>query len=316
MDPRKGFTQSVDLTTAVVADFPSLLFFCGGRILDPSSPEPGSVRDAVFRAFTIKHAELSRRIFLAEEFNDWMYDGVYSELFSFERDLASLSSAIVLFLESAGSIAELGAFSQQDGVKQKLLIFLRTEHYQQDSFIKLGPIKYLEDSDAGSIRAYPWQTVSLPSGDRIDVESLTESMDEICDSISDVFRSKRLHRQFSLVETRDRMLLIRDLITQMMGLKIREIQDYLLDVGVDVDTRRLRQYLYVLQTLNLIEMVPRGKDRYFVSKDSRRFIRLGTKDGLRIDDLRLQMEVAAYYKQHDISRFRAIAPILARQEGE
>jgi hypothetical protein len=311
MDPRTAFTKSVDLGAAVVVDFPALLFFCGGRIFDASSPTPGSVRDAVFRAFSIKHTALSRRIFLAEDFKDWMHDSVYRELFTFEQDLASLSSAIVLFVESAGSIAELGAFSQLDGVKQKLLIFLQTKHYQQDSFITLGPIKYLEASFAGSVRPYPWQTVNTSFGKTIDVDSLSGSLDEICDAIAGVLNEVRMQRRFSASGTRDQMLLIRDVIAQLIGLKLHEIKDCLLEFGIDVDVARLKQYLFVLKTLKLIELVPRGKDRYYVATDTRRFIRYGTKGGVNIDSLRLQTEVAAYYKQHDVSRFHAIAPVLA-----
>jgi hypothetical protein len=314
MDPRTSFPKTIDLATAAVIDFPALLFFCGGYVGSVSSSKPASVRDAVYRAFTIKYTDQSSRIFLAEQFKDWTQDNVYGELFSFEKDLASLSSAIVIFLESAGSIAELGAFSQQEGVKQKLLIFLQTKHYKQDSFIKLGPIKYLEDSFDGSVRPYPWQVTDYSSGSTLDEDSLSGSMDEICDAIAEVLGANRVQRKFDTEAARDQMLLIRDVIAQLIGLKLHEIESCLRDMGVALEIRRLKQYLYVLKTLNLIDIVPRGKDRFYIAKDGRQFIRYGTKDGSRFDGLRLQAEVAAYYQQHDISRFKAIAPVLAKLE--
>jgi hypothetical protein len=315
-DPRISFAKSVDLATAFVEDFPALLFFCGGPINDASSPEPWSVRDAVLRAFTLSHPDLSSRIFLAEDFKDWMHDSVYDELFTFEQHLASLSSAIVIFVESAGSIAELGAFSQLDGVKEKLIIFVPTELYEKDSFIKLGPIKYLEGAFQGSVRTYPWRTVESAHGSRVDVTSLTDCVDEICDAISETLGEVRVQRKFNSAGIRDQMLLVRDVLSQLIGLKLHEIADYILEMGIKIETARLRQYLFVLKTLKLIRSVPRGKDRYYVATDSRRFIRYGMKYGLpKIDRERLQSEVAAYYKNIDGPRFKALAPVLAELEG-
>lgn len=314
MDPRTGFAKSVDLETADVVEFPALLFFCGGPTSNPSDA-PLSVRDVVFRAFTIKFPDLSRRIFLAEEFQNWTQDNTYGELFTFEQDLAALSSSIVIFVESAGAIAELGAFSQLDGVRQKLLVFLQTEHYLQNSFIKLGPVKFLEDHFEGSIRPYPWRTVTAGRSIKLDINSLDDSLDEICTDIHEVLSAARVHRKFEANQPRDRMLLIRDVIDQLLGLKIHEIRDYLIEIGVTIEISRLKQFLFVLETLGLIEVVPRGKDRFFVSTDSRRFIRYGTKGGQpKIDPLRLQSEVSAYYRKVDRSRFNALAPILATRE--
>ncbi len=314
-DLRTSFAKSVDLSRAVVEDFPALLFFCGGPMNAASAPEPISVRDAVLRAFTIKHPDLSSRVFLAEDFNNWSQDGVYRELFTFERHLASLSSAIVIFVESAGSIAELGAFSQLDGVKDKLIVFLQTQHYETDSFINLGPIKFLEETFADSVHPYPWRTIPSSHGGRLDLSSLEGLLDEICKTIYDALGAARKKRQFSGQETRDRMLLIRDLLNQLIGLKLHEIEQYLSEMGVEIETPLLKQYLFVLKTLKLIRMVPYGKDRYYVATDSRRFLRYTVKEGhSKIDTARLQSEVAAYYKAHDGHRFKALGPDLAELE--
>jgi hypothetical protein len=312
-DPRTSFAQSVDLGTAVVEDFPALIFFCGGRMNDASISEPASVRDAVLRHFSIKYSSLADRIFLAEEFKNWAQDGAYHELFTFERHLASLSSAIIIFVESAGSIAELGAFSQLDGVKEKLIVFLQTEHYEQDSFINLGPIKYLEGTFKDSVHPYPWRSVPSPAGNRIDLSSLSECVDDICETISEALGAVRTKRSFDGSEPRDTMLLIRDLINQFIGLKFHEITDYLLDMGITIESGLLKQYLFVLKTLKLIQMVPYGRDRYYVPTDLRRFIRYSGRGGVPlIDRLRLQSDVADFYKHNDGHRFKALGPILAK----
>jgi hypothetical protein len=54
-----------------------------------------------------------------------------------------LSGAILLFAESAGSLAELGAFAALKTVAPSLIAVLSDYYYEQSSFIRNGPVKYL-----------------------------------------------------------------------------------------------------------------------------------------------------------------------------
>ncbi len=57
----------------------------------------------------------------------------------FERTIADAVDSILIFPESAGSIAELGYFSAHDSIAKKTLVAI-TENHQGNSFIMLGPI--------------------------------------------------------------------------------------------------------------------------------------------------------------------------------
>ncbi len=51
---------------------------------------------------------------------------------------------IILFCESEGSLAELGAFAVIDEIAQRLFVVVREKHWEEMSFIKLGPLRLIE----------------------------------------------------------------------------------------------------------------------------------------------------------------------------
>ena len=57
-----------------------------------------------------------------------------------EETIAATVDSLLLFPESPGSFAELGLFSSNDAISQKMLVAVQ-HRYQGDSFIILGPIK-------------------------------------------------------------------------------------------------------------------------------------------------------------------------------
>jgi hypothetical protein len=129
-----------------------IIFVCGG-LTDVKEIEPPSIRDALLRRLVRDRA---LKVVFAEDYKDWINDSIYNDLMTFEDDIAQISSLIVLILESPGSLTELGLFSSSIDFISKLLVLVSTEHYDEDSFIKLGPIRYLESMSNSCVYAYPW----------------------------------------------------------------------------------------------------------------------------------------------------------------
>ncbi len=80
------------------------------------------------------------------------------ELFNRDKDLLSLENiladsvhAIVMCVESAGSIAELGAFANHEILKDKLIVFIDKKYLKDKSFIRMGPIKFLHLKSSSKI---------------------------------------------------------------------------------------------------------------------------------------------------------------------
>ncbi len=120
----------------------SVVFVCGGAV-ESNDTTPRSLRDAFLRT-AHKTILVKYEVRRAEEM-EWAFPkgGEYGELVEFESDIAQISDLIVLFSESAGSLAELGAFTKDDEIASRMLVFVDNEKYADQSFIKLGLLDYL-----------------------------------------------------------------------------------------------------------------------------------------------------------------------------
>ena len=67
----------------------------------------------------------------------------------------------VLFVESPGSIAELGAFAASDTLSPKLLAVLNTYYDSEQSFIADGPIQKIRNDKEEFVQCYYWDPKQL-----------------------------------------------------------------------------------------------------------------------------------------------------------
>jgi hypothetical protein len=256
---------------------------------------------------TTKQSTIADTIVLAEDVNDWMSDGVYDEIFSLEKHIAEFSSLVVLFVESAGSIAELGAFSHLDGVAEKLLVFMSDGHFATSSFIRLGPIKYLETKYGKKPYIYPW-TISGQNGLTAgDIATLDSFSDEMANVLIEALKGLRTVRKVDGGRARDQMLIICDLIDRMLCLTLREITTFLRDLGISVQEKEIKRLLFVLQKLGLIRHTTRGNESFYHSDNSAPYIRYKKAEITgQLDRERMQFDTAHYYRMKDIARSRLL----------
>jgi hypothetical protein len=85
--------------------------------------------------------DLGAPIVVAEGFGKWLEFDTYNDLITFERHLAGIANVIPIILEGAGAIAEFGAFSQEQSIEEKLLVFRRGDFASEPSFINFGLVK-------------------------------------------------------------------------------------------------------------------------------------------------------------------------------
>ncbi len=152
-DTLKAFAASLDVSAFKVVNPPSYIFLCGGQF----EPEPGkdpSVRRIFHDFLESKSPHLINRVLLAEKANRWYNADLYPNLLQLEEHLAGLSTLVLLFVESAGSIAELGAFCCIEELQSKLVAVIETEHYNKPSFIWDGPARLMREQNPDSISAF------------------------------------------------------------------------------------------------------------------------------------------------------------------
>lgn len=77
-----------------------------------------------------------------------------ADLLSYEQFLANNSHMIVIICESAGSLVELGAFTNNEYTVDKVVAAVDKRRAKDKSFIMLGPIKYLKKRNKLNVIEY------------------------------------------------------------------------------------------------------------------------------------------------------------------
>lgn len=305
---REELPERIDLSRSRMKPYYGFIFLCGGPT-DVRSHTPISIRDAIQREL-VRDRDIENRIRIAEDYKDWAHDSTYSDLVSFERHLAELSSVIVLVLESPGSIAELGLFSIIEEFKKKLLIFVETNHYQSDSFIKLGPIDYLEKIHGNSAECHRW----LSGNGRLatfDSSLAAELQPELADAVRSRAIKPIPERNFKSDNWLDGALLICDLLSLCSALTLRELRQLLIALGCDRTESDVKQLLFILQRVGLLAMEPKGNQRFYVGIDPREHLQFAYRDE-HFDAMRFRSDLLRHYEKEDKKRFRAIQEVRRR----
>jgi hypothetical protein len=112
-----------------------IVFVCGGPVKGPTM----RARFLTYAETELPHlrmfqAEAAERDYAANE-----EDRAYN-LAKFEELIGHVSDCLVIFPESPGSFAELGFFSKNEDLRQKILIVNDANLQSEDSFILRGPI--------------------------------------------------------------------------------------------------------------------------------------------------------------------------------
>ena len=292
----------IDLHASKMKPYQGFIFLCGGPT-DIRSNDPVSIRDALYRELA-KDAEIDKRIRVAEHYKDWSHDSVYSDLILFERHLAELSSVIVLTLESPRSIAELGLFSAIAEFQQKLLVFIETTHYQSESFIKLGPVQFLEKAHSNNANCHHW--LKLEGDTFVFDPTAAKSLQlELAEAVRERIKKPTRERIFQRAAWLDNALLLCDFVNLNSALTLREIRDLFSAFDCHKTEAEIRQSLYLLVRVGLLLMEPKGEQRFYVSTESRQFLNFQLRDAT-FDLNRFRHDVLMDYSRNDIKRFRAI----------
>ncbi len=306
LDPRDEFISTIDLTQSRVRSANSFIFLCGGECKTTQSHPVASVRHAIYLTLTNgRHSRLAELLTLAEDVQDWYRDGIYPDLLTFEEDLASLCSTVVLAVESPGAIAELGAFATIPTIRKRLLTLVAESHYDVDSFITLGPIKKIENIKKTSVLVYDWNR-STNGAERFVPEAILESMDEVTKRVEDAVLQGAGESVFDGSDSGHLMLLICELCRLFLALNESEIATYLNRLGLSIDTQKLKRFIFLLQKLRLLRKKSHGHGRYYHSPSDASLISFGHQGQAPNKD-RVQVNVNDYYKLSNRTRATVVS---------
>jgi len=306
--PLEAFGSSIDLNASKVLNPPSLIFLCGGTIGTGPGIHP-SLRALFLQRLKEDHPDLSNRVLLAEEANRWSKTAQhYDHLFDLEDDLAHLSAVIMLFVESPGSIAELGAFCRLDPLRKKLVAVLEHSHQDEESFIQDGPVAFLTKHDPRSVLFYPWLGPPNEHGVRpLDPEAAKETVARLLDRIEEATSAITKEEKFDQGNAGHCILLVADFVKLGAIVKKGELESLLVGVGLHV-SRRLERYLFLLEKLKLIEKTKYGNSTYYLGRGSpSEYVHYSLKSKSQTPDrIRLQSDLLKILKPLDRDRGRAL----------
>ncbi|WP_313525544.1 retron St85 family effector protein [Anaerotignum sp.] len=87
-------------------------------------------------------------------FMDMLNRDKKADLLEYENLLADNSDIICIICESIGSAVELGAFIQNDRIKQKMIVGINQKFSRDKSFVMMGPVKHLQKTNKDNVIIY------------------------------------------------------------------------------------------------------------------------------------------------------------------
>lgn len=120
------------------------LFLCGGA----SNKSYVSNRDQLRKRLE-KNNKLS--IFYPEDMFMELLSRKKYDLFTLENFLAENSDIIMIVCESPGAFTELGAFTSNDKILDKLVVLIQKKFKNDKSFIMQGPVRYIESQHKSNV---------------------------------------------------------------------------------------------------------------------------------------------------------------------
>lgn len=232
----REFASSIDLGKSKVKQGPSRVTVFGGKT-ENSDGGPLSQRGT----FLLMPGGLADNLVVPEHFKNWNHFGTYNDLLSFEEDVCSLVDTVLVFLESAGSIAEFAAFIKHKEISSKLLVIFNGKE-DDDSFIRLGLIRYLEQKYPKSITVVTSKNESLSK----------DEANFIIEEISNRITTASKIASFSHANTRHWLYLIVDFIDLIQVARISDIQNFLSEIGFFGKKNRIEQLLLALKNVGLV----------------------------------------------------------------
>jgi len=116
------------------------IFLCGG-----SSKSEAPFRRKLGSVISETKSKYRYSVYYPEDmFVELILGHQRQDLLTLENLLAKSASAVVILLQSPGTLAELGAFSNHPQLKDKLLVVIDSRYEKSHSFINTGPVRHLQ----------------------------------------------------------------------------------------------------------------------------------------------------------------------------
>jgi len=290
-----------------------ILLICGGGI-DINKTKPASLRQAytfVYGRDVLKdYANVT-----PEDFKIFAPHGNYTDWLSFESEFAQIVDLIILFSESYGSVAELGAFAMVEEIALRLLVVMDDKNYAEPSFVKHGPVRRLEGEYGNS-------AVCVLNREDINISDITKVEDVNLDNFAAILTAAIAKRK---ADYRERTTFIPDRPGHLIKLIVGLIQHYgalteteigvlMFAMDITVKPEKLQDYLLCATNARWIVKDKRGVEEYHCALPNiNQAIEYKLRKDLPVEDRdkdRWRARVIEHWKTTDPNRFSSIRAVL------
>lgn len=263
------YSNDLDASSIHVQAASDIIFLCGGPFSDISVREPVSLRDAFLKI--IDYEPLKERVLInAEEVtSSYSFFERYDNILDFETDLAQIVELIILFSESEGSLAELGAFAMIDEIAQRLFVIVRQKHWKASSFIRLGPLRRIElKYGRESIYVVEDNDIGMRDGTArfVDKAALGALLKE---PLTIRLKKPRDPTTFDPGRSGHVIKLIVGLVQEYGALEVEEIEYLLRLLNSERKATEIHSYLHCAEAVGWIIKLSKGLSDFFVAKKTR-----------------------------------------------
>ena len=261
--PLDQFIAVVNPKGCHLINLPNRIWVFGGPVAENTQEPSESLRDSFWR-HTLNaippqnwFVDLDR----PENHQGWWAFSGYDDLLEFERDACYLARKTILFSESPGAHAELGALALDDSILPRLFVVVQNQYLNEgtrESFLNLGPIKRALNKGA--------RCVIDGSGPK----NLTnDDFEAIVDSFNAVLGEGEHNRvSLQLKNPTHRLLLIADLVDLFLVSKAVDIQKALSHFEIEIHIDSLAKELNLLSFFNFVRLEFRGNEPFWVRSPS------------------------------------------------
>ena len=313
------FINSIQLDSLRVKSPQPFIMVCGGLVETDSNKPIASMRDAFNRIINFPELEDAELILAENLTRDHSLEigHHYPDFLKFEDHIAQVSDLIILFSESEGSIAELGAFSMVPEITKKLLVIIDENYYRDDSFIKLGPLKRMLSSDNNSVYTVNSEDIGISfiecnlhkphkSHSKISITNLKQ---RLSDPISRKLAKAKEPSAFDKNRDGHTIKLICGMVQEFGAMRLDEIITVLELVTPDLEEAAIPGYLLCAKSLQWIAEDRKGDSTYyFAVKSDINALEFKMKPNPQVekDRLRRRASILKHWQELEPNRFRGI----------
>lgn len=252
--------NDLDLDRLRVSRPSKFLFLCGGVVPDTANAKPGNLRDYIYR---VRRMRTRHEIVLAEKASQLYRDTSYEDLISFEEDIARIAAVVLVIPESAGSLAELGAFASNETIRKALRVMIQQKLAAEESFIRYGPVERVKKTKRAYLGVYPW---SAHTNGELNVSSVQPHYTEIIKFINDHLDSVPQSTSFTKLHCSKLFYIIYWVVFLSLAVEETRLRRYVVSLVPAASDDDIDNKLYCMELAGWIERLSySGKDYFFLS---------------------------------------------------